>query len=181
MSTHLDEEQPTTVQEIAADKKPDSGLESLRQKREAIATNQFTDLPVPGYDGSPPYLYVRYGLLKGPDIKRITDKVMRETKDQWDRQMLSSIDAMVEACQGFFIDYDDGRGRQPLTLHGEPILNYGPEIAEALGIEDAASARKVVKEVFGNNDVALAAHNIQISRWMSNTAIKVDEEYLGNP
>lgn len=179
MST-VEEEQPT-VQEIVAEKRPDSGLEALRQKREAIASNQFTDLPVPGYDGEPPYLYVRYGLLTGPEIKRITDKVMRETKDQWDRQMLSSIDAMVESCQGFYIDYDDGLGRRPLTLGGEHITSYGPEIAEALGIEDASSARKVVKEVFGNNDVALAAHNIQISRWMSNTSTKVDEEYLGNP
>jgi len=178
----LEYEQQVPVQQVVSGEAeaPSSTLESLRRKREALTENRTVDLAVPGYDKEPPALYIRYNLLQGPEIDRITRKVMRETKDRWDRQVLSSIDAMIAACEGLYIDWDDGTGRQPLTLNGDHILNFGPELAQALGIQDAGSARAIVREVFGNNDVALAQHNIQLSRWMGNTASEVDEELLGN-
>jgi len=181
MST-LDEEQQVTAGDLSNQEvEPQSVLDLLRQKREESAAATTVDLPVPGYNNSPPVLYIRYQLIDGPTIDRIGRKVTRQTKDRWSRQILSAIDTMIESIVGFYVDMEDGSERKPLTVHGEHITTFGPELQEALGFE-ADNARNTVRELFGQNDVALAGHNIALSRWMTNTTAEIDEEFLGgNP
>jgi hypothetical protein len=179
MSTTDEERDVASLGDVAlGEVEPQSVLDLLRQKREEISENTTADLPVPGYNNSPPVLYIRYHLIDGPTIERIGKKVMRQTKDRWDRQILAAMDTMIEAVEGFYIDMEDGSERRPLTLHGDHITTFGPEIQEALGFE-AQNARDTVRKLFGDNDIALAGHNVLLSRWMGNTTAEINEDFLG--
>jgi hypothetical protein len=173
-----DEEQDVPVAELPEQDQNASVLDQLRKKREDVTINNEVDIPIPGYDQEPPILVARYHLIDGREVDRISRKVSQEVKDRWDRVTLSSVDIFIASCVGMFYDMQTGDGLQPMTLNGEPITGYTPQLATALGFE-AGTARQVVYGVFANNDVAIATHNVRLSRWMSNTSVKVDEDFLG--
>lgn len=181
IDTMTDDEQPITAVDLAEQQvEPDSVVDLLRRKREEVADAKTVDIAVPGYNNSPPILLIRYHLIDGPTMDRIGRKIMRQTKDKWSRQVFAAIDTMIEAIEGFYVDMQDGSEVRPLTLHGDPVTTFGPELQEVLQLE-AQTARETVQELFNHNDVALASHNVQLSRWMGNTTGEVDEEFLGNP
>lgn len=172
-------EPEATVQQLAEESpEQKSLLDSLRRKHKELETNKETLIPLPGYEADPPILLAKYRLLEGKEVDMISSKVMRETKNQWDRNVLAAVDVFIAACEGLYYDMDDGTGPQPMSLNGDPIMGYTTDLAEALEFT-ANSARQVVFGVFTNNEVAIMQHNVRLSRWMSNTSRKVDEDFLG--
>jgi hypothetical protein len=157
---------------------PDSLLGVLREKRKELSENKQTYIALPGYDKEPPILMALYRLVDGPEIDKIARKVRSEVKDNWQRQVLSAVDLFITACEGMYVDVDDGKGPQPMTMNGEPIMGYNEQLAEALQIE-STTARQVVFGVFADNDVAIMQHSVRLGMWMGDTTRNVDELFLG--
>lgn len=159
------------------DEGPDNLLEQLAAKRREISEIKETFIPIPGYDREPPMLLAKYRLLDGPEIARIGNKIRRETKNNWDRQVHGAIDTFIAACVGIFVDKGDGEPPVPLTLNGEEITGYTEAFASALQFE-AETARGIVLGVFAHNEIAISQHSFLLNRWFSDTSIDVTKEFL---
>jgi hypothetical protein len=157
---------------------PDNVLDLLKEQREQVRQNTEVTIPLPGYDQEPPILLARYRLLEGPELERIASKVERETKPRWNRVVLSSVDTFIAACTGMYVDINGDGNPVPMTLGGEPIPGYNDDLAQALGFK-TQNAREVVFGVFASNEMAIVEHNAKLSRWMGNTARRVDQGFLG--
>lgn len=179
----MSENEPLLTDHLVAEDEAESPLEQLAAKRRVIAETRDTLVPVPGYDREPPLLLVKYKLLEGPDLVKIGDKISRETRSRWQRQILAAVDTFVAACMGFYVDKGDGKP-VPLTYHGEPILRYDHTLAEALGFADELppepTARAVVFGLFTSNDAMIAQHNYLLNRWFQDTSLDVSQEMAGN-
>jgi len=168
----------TAMVEDESGGQPDSLLGALREKRREISENKETFITIPGYDSGPPVLMANYRLVEGPEIDRIARKVRQETRDNWQRQVLAAVDLLIAACQGMYVDLDDGNGPVPMTLKGDPIPGFTNELAIALEF-DAQTARQVLFGLFADNDVAIMSHSARLGAWMSDTSRNVDEDFLG--
>ena len=162
---------------------PANLLESLRQRREEVASDHTVTLSLPGYDQDYPKLYVKYRNVDGKEVDLIARKVQRETKDRWDRQVLSTVDILIEACVGFYVATTSEEEDDPTPLVGPDgtlITGYDHTLSEAFQM-NAQSARDTLFELFGGrkNDIMIMSHGVQLSRWMGNTARRVDEDFLG--
>lgn len=183
-------EEPTFpgVASVAAsgDETPENLVDQLAAKRKVISETKETFIPVPGYDQQPPLLLARYRLLDGPELSRLGDKISREVKGRWERQIYASIETFIAACVGFYIDKGDGKP-VPMVHDGSPVTGYTVALAEALQYRDEIPdgpdhvvARAVAFGLFVNNDVAISEHAFRLNRWFSNTSIDVSQDLLGN-
>lgn len=179
----MEEERFNITDQVVQDEPPESPLGQLAAKHRELADTREVDIPVPGYDKQPPLLYIRYRLLEGNEISRMGDKIRRETRNQWQRQIYAAIDTFIAACKGFYVDTGDGV-RNELTYHGEHLAGFNMELAEALGFQeevgDQPTARKVAFSLFNYNDAAIAQHNMLLNMWFSDTSLDVQAELLGN-
>lgn len=151
-------------------------LEQIRQRRRELLQNRQTYIPIPGYDDIG--LVAQYHLLDGKEMTRIVDKVQRQTKNKVERGVSISIDTFIAACDGLYLNPEDGvyvpfdPGRT-----GSP-LQYDPSLSDFLGL-DAPTARAVVRGLFGENDAAIAMHSMKLNRWFQDTSKSADDEFLG--
>jgi len=176
MSEENEAEVPVTQITAVQDERNESLLDNLQRKRADLATKE-TYIHIPGYDKDPPILLAKYRLVEGKELDMLGDKVTRETKNKWDRQVLAAVDTFITCCEGMYVDHGDGEPK-PMTLEGEHIWGYNEQLATALNFE-AKTAREVVFGVFVNNEIAIMQHNMMLSRWMSNTSRQVDDDFLG--
>lgn len=169
------------VGRLVHDESPNSIGDQLAAKRKNISENRETYIPIPGYDREAPILLARYRLLEGPELSRIGDKVRRDSKNKWERQIHAQIDMFVAACLGLYVDLDDGNPPKPLTYEGEPVMGFNEDLAKALGfrseLPDPATARSVVYGLFVKNDVAISTHGYMLNRWFSDTSLDVSQEF----
>lgn len=179
-----DDEQLIT-HEVTKEHDPDSLLEQLAAKRQEVAATKETFIPVPGYDDKPPLLLVRYRLVDGPELQFIGDKIRRETRDQWQRQVFAAVDTFILACTGIFIDKGDNTTPVQMSFNGEPVTGFTEELAKALRYYDElpspATARSVVFGLFAGNEIAINQHMFLLNRWSTNTTVDVREaSFSGN-
>lgn len=158
-------------------------LDALASQRDDLANTREVDIPLPNYGRSGVTLYVRYRLLAGTELEQIGKRITSQfsKRQNYERQLYSSIDVMIEACEGFFVDRGDGQ-KHPVTLGGEAITGYDERLAEALRFQDKVEsrspARSCVLAFFGNNIVSLQQHSIVLGRWMGDTTSDVVKELL---
>lgn len=160
-------------------------LSQLAEKRREIADTKDVFLPVPGYDKEAPILLIKYRLLTGPELERIGQKVRREVKGRWDRQLEAAVETFIAACDGVYVDLEDGKDPQPLTINGREVTGFTRDLAEGLEfadrLQDPDRARDVLFGLFANNDVAISKHNFLLNMWMSDTSVDISKEmYEGN-
>lgn len=181
MSEINDEQVPGLAEQAAREVDDPNLLGQLAAKRREISTTRETFIPVPGYDREPPLLLIKYRLLEGPELTMIGEKIRREVRGSWDRQMFAAVDTFIAACVGIFVDKGDGKP-VPVTYEGFPITGFNEDLAKALQfrdeLPDPPSARSVVFGLFASNDVAISQHNYVLNRWFSDTSINVSEEML---
>jgi hypothetical protein len=166
------------VAEAASGGSPETNLlEALSAKREELAEIREVDIPIRGYESTGLGMYARYRLVDGEEIADIGRKVMREFRknQQYERNLYASIDLMISACTGIWVEADGSKFQ--LTLEGVPIGGYDGRLAEALSF-DAPTARQVVIGTFANNVMALQTHSLLLGRWMSDTSTDVMSEML---
>lgn len=174
----MSEEVPVTSLKDAQQRRNQSLLANLKDKREA-ASNKETYITIPGYDGDPPILKAKYRLIDSNEIDKIATRVQKESGDSLTRQVLGAVDTLIAACDGFYVDVGDGE-LQPFVDPDTDahVAGYNQDLANLLQYE-ANTAREVVFGLFSNNEIAIMQHNIKLSMWMSNTSRDVDNDFLG--
>jgi len=182
--TEIEEEAQPLVHEIASDEvmKPPTLVDQLRQRRSEIADTQEVLLPLTGYDEYG--VKVKHRLMDRAEVEKIARRIMQETKDRGERNMRILIDMIIQSTRGFYIHDDETDLDNPILddRNGEvPVLDWGA-MANYLGWNpngEYADMRLSVYWVFGNNEFMVGQYGIILNRWMNNTGLKIDEEFLG--
>lgn len=152
-------------------------FDGLREKHREIAARKTIDIPIPGYDGD---LVARYRVLDvTSEMSGIAKRVAREFTNTMEAQLWATVDGMIVACEGIFAS-DKGGNLHPLSeaTGSDTPVKYDMQLAQFMGFTGVGSAREVVMELFGHNEVAMLDHGSQLSRWMSNTSRRVNEEFM---
>ena len=171
----------TNLTEIVNDEnsfKEESVADRLRKARQVAAEQQWIDLNIPGYNGE---LFCRYRLLDGKDLKSIADHVRQTIRDPDEQALAAGCDVLIRACEEFWVR-DNGEEIPVKELLDPPRpdfpVQYDTYLAEFLGYKDTLpdppTRRSVVLGLFGGNEIALAAHNADLTRWTMGKGSEVD-------
>jgi hypothetical protein len=158
-------------------------LDALADQRNVLSETRETFIPIQGYEGSGMTLYAQYRLVDGDELSKIGRRITQQfgRKQVYERNLYASLDTMIAACTGIFIDRGDGEKIQ-LKHNGMPINGYTQELAEALRFADEIDprqpARSVLLGIFGNNIVAIQQHSVWLGRWMGDTSADVNVEFM---
>lgn len=178
MSTYDDERHDIPVAQLAENASgPQTLMDQLRAAREDVANSRETFVPIPGYEQIG--LYARHRLMERPEVEQIGRKIVKETRDRGDRQMLILLDQIIGSTTGFFVR----KGKDDVQLLDDrdddnmPIMNWG-HLADYLDGK-SSNAREAVMFVFGNNEFAVGQYGIQLNRWMTNTSLDVSGDLMG--
>lgn len=137
-----------------------SARTSLRDRVDRARRENFIDLrvPTPAFDG----LFVRCRALTSTDLNSIVDR--HQGKPDAGVQM--AIDALVASCLGVW-EESDGKGVSPvdgfsgvidldtLALSGDLPTFSSPELAEALGVDEASAGAAVRALLATSSDLPL--------------------------
>jgi hypothetical protein len=176
------EQAPPLVHEITDDEqvKPPTLSDQLRARRTEIAESKDVLLPLTGYEDIG--VMVKHRLMERSEVETMGRKVLGETRDRGERNMRILLDTILNSTLGFYVQPDGGEPEQVLDdRNGDrPVINWD-EFARYLGWmpTDQGDARSALYWIFGSNEFAVGQYGIMLNRWMGNTAIKVDEEFLG--
>ena len=153
--------------------------DALVARREHIAANRFIDLDIPGYDSR---LFCRYGLVDAKRLNAIGERITKTIRERDERALAAALDTLIAACDEFFVRHN---GREiPLreVIEQDEPVRYSTELAEFLKFDtelpETPTARSVCKALFMDNEIAIAAHNHQLSRWMMGNETDVFQEML---
>jgi hypothetical protein len=149
-----------------------SVLDRLRTIRTEFQAETTHDIDVPGYRGR---LVARYAPLPWEIVRGLANKAEKGKRNAHIAVVVAS-DGLANAIVGFFFRDDDGK-LAPVTLHGEPVTQYGDALAQALGIIGAETPREIVKAVFPD-EYALVAHYGAFSEWQAERD-EEDEDGIG--
>ena len=159
-------------------------VDLLRQDLKDIEAAEDVLIPIVGYERVG--LRVKYRLpTTGKELDEIANKVRREFKDNYSRNLYSMVDTMIVLCEGLYVQpaienlESSIEGPVPLDpdLSGEPV-RFDQRLAEAMGWTDQdMRARLVVRKIFGGNDMAISAHAEKLSRWLANTKADLTMEF----
>lgn len=147
-------------------------LDSVIASREEIRGEHHLDLEVPGYKG---VLWLRFKLIPFKQTEQMGERLRRESKKLESMTLTGAIDTLIAGCEQVMLK--DGDTLHPIDPAAEPPVKLEQRLAELLRFE-ADTARKVVRELFGN-DYAITQTAVRLSRWMTDTTREVDEDFLG--
>jgi len=185
--TNLEDEAQPLVHEITEDEAvqgPGTLAEQLRLRRSEIADTHEVYLPLTGYEEYG--VQVKHRLMDRQEVEKIGRKIMNETRDRGERNMRILLDLIINSTRGFYLK-DDITGvvseikDDRLAEAGEPVMTWGM-FASYLGWTpngDEDNSRVALFWVFGGNEFMVGQYGILLNRWMNNTGLKVDEEFLG--
>lgn len=160
------------IAELRAEEERHTPLARLRERREAIAQQRTTVIPVPGYGGE---LALVIKPIKWDDAKRIALRVEKSKSHR--KELMAQADTVIAATESIVIRDPDTGEVSPLDPGADAITFASPELGAALGFQ-AGSAREAVFQVF-NNDIAVASVSSEISEWSAASGDDADEEFLG--
>lgn len=158
-------------------------MEQLRQQRQEALSETTVDLPLPSAIYGDPIVLVRYRAVESKETQRIMSKVNRQTKGEFERNLYTTMDTLIAACEGIYtlsVDAPNGEEPNPLTFNGEGPLLFDERLAEFMGVS-SNSARETLRAFFANKDTAIMMHGARLARWQSgeNPATLTDEWLLG--
>jgi hypothetical protein len=161
---------------------PTTLAEQLRVRRAEIADTQEVMLPLVGYEEYG--VKVKHRLMDRQEVEKLARRVANETKDRGERNMRILLDMIIFSARGFYIHDEDADEDKPILddRHGEmPVVDW-TSMASYLGWTpngEYDNARLAVYWVFGSNEFMIGQYGIILNRWMNNTGLKIDEEFLG--
>lgn len=171
-----------TAQSVAGGSSEETSLlDALAAQVQKTSDDQETFVPIPGYEKSGMTLLARYMLLDSKESEKIGRRVMREFKSksqQYERNLYASVDVMVAACTGIFVERSGERIQ--LTFQHREISGYSDDLVSALKltVAETSPVRSTVFQVFRSNVYAIQQHSLLLGRWMSNTTTDVLGEVL---
>lgn len=172
-----EEVDPGAVQSWDSPAPPNSLVEQIRNEVEELSEIHEVFIPVIGYNQS--NLQIKYRMPEsGRELERIGQKVFRESKDRYTRNLYTAMDTMINLCVGLYVqpeDVDEPVELDPQEL-GYPV-QFDERLAQVIGMNGGGgSARLVLRKLFGNNDVAILSHAERLSRWLANSQADLDRE-----
>jgi hypothetical protein len=161
--------------------KPPTLADQLRARRKEIAESKTVMLPLTGYEEHG--VLVQHHLMDRVEVEVIGRKVLNETKNRAERNMRILLDVIINSTDGFYLQPE---GADPDEIRddrngNEPVYGWDG-FARYLGWQQnvgEGDARSALYFVFGGNEFAVGQYGILLNRWMGNTGLKVDEEFLG--
>lgn len=157
-----------------------SPLARMRAQRERIA-EQVEELHVPVPRTTDPAIWVAYRPVDPDVMNGILERRQKDAKKaKGDVKLtLANADVLVKHCIGiYWLDDDDKEhGWDPAKDGRESWLDYGPELAAALGIE-ATTAVEACRALFGT-DADLSAHTTELLRQSGLSMGEFEERYRG--
>jgi len=153
-------------------------VDLLKADLQDVQNVEDVTIAVPGWERTG--LAIRYRMPEsGKELGRISQKVLRETKDTFDRNLFIAIDTMIALNVGLYVrpagveDYvelDPDNQGAPISLSEKDrlvgVFGWNPD--------EAKTARSVVKKLFGN-DLALISHSEKLDRWLRDSKAEVEE------
>lgn len=174
LSSHFDEPTPVLPSGLGADF---SIVDAFRQELQEAQDNQTVFIRVQGFEKIG--LQIKYRMQEsGKELADLERNVERQTKEKWQRNLLTAMDTMIILCQGLYVQPEGVE--EPVMLDpqetGEPCM-FDHRLAEIMnmGVNDNQTARSVVRKLFAGNDVALMSHAQRLSLWLQNTKADVNE------
>lgn len=159
---------------------PQSPMEALRAKRQEIADRTEVLIPLAGYEEMG--LHIKYRLIGRDEADKIAKNVRGQTKDRNEFMYRVIVDTMIAACEGFFLKDDGVDDDHAVPLQNEAktgaIKTFGEFAQELNGGEPIPTVRLGVLFVFGDNEFAVGGHGLLLNRWLSNTGLEIDQEFL---
>jgi hypothetical protein len=167
---------------------PGSGsiLDELRERREAIASDTETVLPVEVFEGK---LAVHYRLLEWKRTQEFAERVQKARGRDPLADLQASASLIAEATLGVLIPNPDEQGTPPegapvtwgwksIDPSGEPVL-FEQRLLELFRITNDGpklKRRDIVRLVF-NRDHAVTAHAQDVLIWMQSANGQVNRDF----
>ena len=159
-------------------------MDKLRAEREA-ETPDHADINIPGYRDQ---FVARYHVVPGKVVAELGKRAQRQFSEQHEQNIWATVDLLIAANIGlYFRNFDEEDPEKqlvPIDPDHEvgdpmvaPVTYSNPGVAEFLHLS-AETARDLVYQVFGENDAAIMAHGMLLTRWMADTSKEVDESFL---
>lgn len=147
-------------------------VDMLKQEYQEVANTKDVYIPIPGYKKTG--LAAKYHLPEhGKVVSQIADKVMRDERDQYTRNLLIGMDLMINLCDGLYVNpsYDkvDGYVMLDPDESGYAVDFGDPRLAEIVQAGADVGTRGVLRKLFGGNDTAIIAHAEKLNRWLADT------------
>jgi len=181
--SEIENEQRLLVAEIVADEEdePKTLADQLRARRQEIAESKTVFLPMTGYEQYG--VVVEHRLMDRREVEKLGKKILGETRDRGERNMRILLDTIINSTTGFYLQEED---KKPESIKDDrngdaPVLTW-PGFAYYLGWDPDGGpddTRIALEYCFGFNEFAVGQYGIMLNRWMGNTGVKVDEEFLG--
>jgi len=178
------DEQPVLAADITAaddEDEPKTLADQLRLRRQEIAESRTVLLPMTGYEEYG--VVVQHRLMDRKEVEKIGRKILAETRDRGERNMRILLDTIINSTTGFYLQE---LGKDPEEIKDDrkgdaPVLTW-PMFAYYLGWEPNGGpddSRSALEFCFGFNEFSIGQYGIILNRWMGNTGVKIDEEFLG--
>jgi hypothetical protein len=158
---------------------PDSLLEELRSKREAISEERRHIIEIPGYGGR---LAARYRAVSWREMRKGARKIREASADVAEAEVNLAAAALVRCCDCIMVRKDDGGPLIPLNeavaSFGDEPVRYDERLATALDIETEAASKPtaIVRMVF-KNQYALISHSAELDQWLKESSDEDDEDF----
>jgi len=160
---------------------PVSLVDLIKAEQRELEEVRDVYIAVKGYERSG--LHIRYFRPhNGKVLDDIARRVAREHKDQYNRNLFTSVDTMIELCQGFYVQTPEtGDEYVELDPHmnGYPI-KFDSALAEVIGGEGLNDSRAVLFALFGDNEFMVLTHMEKLNRWLMNAKADVTTEIWQN-
>lgn len=157
----------------------------LQELYASSAATSTSDIDLPGYAGE---LFARYEWLDQKRREVIQTRVMRQTKNENERNQLLAADTLIAACQGVFVRVGETGEMNVAQVLAKvkgvewdrSDAGFDARLAELLKLPDAPEdPRDVLRGVFRNNDIAIGLHAAKLMRWMADTTKDANADFMG--
>lgn len=163
--------------DAAADTERISPLGNLKDRRQAIVKETTLKLQVPRWHD--PEIWVEYDPADHKEIRAGQRRLERvKGKERSEAEINSNADLLINNCLRVYAILE---GREFSLRPGDPqgeFTVFDSDLAENLGIEEGATARRVCRELF-ITDGDLAGHATSLIRWSGFRVTETDEEFEG--
>ena len=142
-----------------------SMLEAI-QKRRSERLN-YIQLNIPSWGND---LKARYEVIPKDELEAMLKKLSHQSKVDTDK---GDLDFLIRACSGVVAVDVEGDGDEQVIATG-----YTQALAGLLGV-DTTTARELVRYMFKNNGIAVAAHAQRVAKWMTDPSADLGDDALG--
>lgn len=167
-------DEDTTPVEVSAE---GSLVDLIQQDLTELSENETVIIPIKGHERSG--LAIKYRLpTSGKELDEIARKVERQDKDRWYRNINTAIDTIIALCEGLYVKpqgIDDYVMLDPQGS-GTPV-RFDSRLADIVNLPADATARTVLRKVFGNHELAIVAHAEKLNRWLTDTKADIETEF----